>query len=200
MVDAIGCVVEGYGELAAIPVLLRRIAQEISGGYSIRIPKPVRRPRASLVNRKDELERAVELARRSAGATGGVLVLIDTDDDCPAELGPRLLARARSRLPVNVPVGVVLATREFEGWFLAAASSLAGRSGLPANLEPPVNPDAIRDAKGWLSQRMQGNSSYVPTLHQAAFASLMDIQQARSSDSFDKLFREMQKLLADAPL
>ena len=62
---------------------------------------------------------------------------------------------------------------------------------LPESKSSP-DPEAIRDAKGWLSQHMEGR--YSPTLHQAAFSALIDIAAVRSCRSFDKLVREVEKL------
>jgi hypothetical protein len=74
------------------------------------------------------IERAVSAAALRVRSSGGVLVLLDADDDCPAEYGPALLARAKAARP-DKQVAVVLAMREFEAWFLAAAPSLAGQFG-----------------------------------------------------------------------
>ena len=46
------------------------------------------------------------------------VVLIDSDDDCPAELGPDLLLRGSSAYP-ELPIGVVIAKMEYESRFLA---------------------------------------------------------------------------------
>ena len=70
------------------------------------------------------MERAVAFAAGRAGSHGGILVLLDADDDCPAELASRLLRRARQSRP-DRPIRVVLAKAEYESWFLAAAASLA---------------------------------------------------------------------------
>jgi hypothetical protein len=93
-------------------------------------------------------------------------VLLDADDDCPAELGSSLLARARSARP-DKPVAEVLPKQEFEAWFLAAAASLGGRCGLPDGLTTPDDPEGIRDAKGWLTERRIDSLRYSPTADQA---------------------------------
>src|SRR5262249_13748344 len=117
----IACIVEGDGEVEALPILIRRIAERMDPSLAIHVRRPSRFPRSQLV-RAGGVERAVELAARQVGRQGGVLVLIDSDDDCPAELGPQLLDRAR-KARSDLPIGVVLAKREFEGWFLASAKS-----------------------------------------------------------------------------
>ncbi len=188
----IACVVEGHGDVNAVPTVIRRVAQEVEPATSVVIPHPIRIPKGKLL-RPGELERAVQLAAMQAGERGGILILIDADDDCPAQLAPALLARARTARG-DVPLAVVLPKSEFESWFLAAAESLRGHHGLPADLQPPANPEAIRGAKEWIHRYMQGG--YVPTLHQASLAAAFDIQLARRADSFDKCYREIARLLA----
>jgi hypothetical protein len=87
-----------------------------------------------------------------------------------------------------------LAKHEFESGFIAAAGSLAGHRALPQGFVPPPKPEGIRGAKEWMSQRM-GQRGYSATLDQPALASLMDIHAARACDSFDKLARELVRLL-----
>jgi len=43
------------------------------------------------------LERYVGLAAQRVGVGGSILILLDANGDCPARLGPALVARARSR-------------------------------------------------------------------------------------------------------
>jgi hypothetical protein len=189
----LGLVVEGHGEVKAAPVLFRRIGQDIDSSVNLEVLQPIRKPRGSLVNGPKELERAVELAALKARPQGGVFVLLDSDDDCPAELAPRLLARARSA-GLGLPVSVILSQREFEGWFLAAAESIRGKRGLPPDLITPRNPEEIREAKGWLRERMRGRV-YSETIDQPALAAIFDLTQARSARSFDKCYRELQSLI-----
>jgi hypothetical protein len=189
----IGCIVEGHGEVEAVPVLIRRLVSEADPSISVRIPPPIRIPKSRLV-KEGELEKAVELIARKVAPTGAVLVLLDSDEDCPAILGPDLLSRARNARS-DLPLAVVLAKQEYEAWFLAAASSLRGQRGLRADLAAPAEPEGIRGAKEWLSARMAGNLSYVETLDQPALTKTFDMEQARQSDSFDKCRREVEKLM-----
>jgi hypothetical protein len=137
-----------------------------------------------------ELERAVEFASYQGGA---VLVLLDADDDCPATIGPQLLARARA---IDPSAAVVLAKSEFEAWFLAAAESIRGHRGLRTDLTSPVNVEDVRDAKGWLSEQMVGAwSVYSPTVDQVALTAIFDFAAARAaSPSFDKMLRELDRI------
>jgi Domain of unknown function (DUF4276) len=193
MTTSIGCIVEGQGEVVAVPRLLHRIAREVAPQVQLVTPEPIRRPRGSLIK---ELERDVELMARKLGAGSGVLVLLDADDDCPASLGPELLSRCQHARP-ELSLSVVVAKVEFEAWFLAAARSLAGVCGLPADLQPPADPESIKAAKAWLSEKM--DRPYSPPRDQATLVSAMDIHAARSADSFDKCYRDVSALLAQHP-
>src|SRR5712691_2306358 len=187
----VSCVVEGHGEREAVPTLVRRIAEKHE--VTAVVSQPIRVSRSQLV-KKDELQRHVTLATMRLAGPGGVLVLLDADDDCPATLGPALQAWAAAARS-DIPVAVVLAKMEFEGWFLAAAQSVAGRRGLAQPLVAPAAPETIRDAKGWLSRNMPGGGKYSPTLDQPALAAVFDIHAARRADSFDKCYREICRLL-----
>jgi hypothetical protein len=44
---------------------------------------------------------------------------------------------------------------------------------------------------------MPGATSYKPTRHQAALAAVFDMEAARRAQSFDKLYREMERLLLE---
>lgn len=186
----IATVVEGQGEVAAVPVLLRRLAAECAPGVWLDPPRSHRVGRGELL-KSGGIERVVE----QAGPVTGVLVLIDADDDCPAERGPELLARAQQARPDRC-VSVVLANREFEAWFLAAAPSLGGVRGLKPGLEAPDDPEKPRDCKGWLTRHRSDSQSYKPTADQAALAAKFDLQLAReNSSSFEKFCRDVEYLI-----
>lgn len=192
--STIACIVEGHGEVEAVPLLVRRLAAELRPGCVPTIRPVLRIPRSKLV-KEGELERAVELAARKMEGPGAILVLLDAEDDCPALLGPQLLRRAATCRPDKNPA-VVLAKREFESWFLAAAESLRGRRGLPQDLHAPEQPEEIRGAKEWLERHMPPHVRYSETLDQPAFAALFDLRSARRTDSFMKCCREVARLLA----
>jgi hypothetical protein len=187
-------IVEGHGEVDAVPVLVRRVAAAL--GQYPECERPIRVPRSRLI-RPEEFENAVELAWLRAGENGLVLVMLDADDDCPATLGPELLDLA-ARVRPRRSIGVVVARCEFEAWFLAAAESLAGHRDLPLDLTAPDDPESIRDAKGWLSMRMRAvrPGGYRETRDQAALAALFDMDLARlRSRSFRKLWAELERYL-----
>jgi hypothetical protein len=188
------CVVEGQGDEQSLPVLIRRIAWNRDPPVYVEVFISKRVGRDKLVN-VGGIESAVEQAARDGGRDAAILVLLDADDDCPATLGPALLDRARKARP-DRQVSVVLAKREYEAWFLAAAVSLRGRRGLPDDLTPPYDLEGIRDAKGWLGGKMPHGRKYSETADQPALTELFDLTEARQAGSFDKCYREISRLIA----
>ena len=182
-------IVEGHGEIAALPLLIRRICAEFSPEVIPIINPPIRIKSGSFLNDDGYVQKYIQMAAAKAVQSDGeVLILLDCEDDCPATHGPALLARAKSVRP-DVPFKVVLAHREYETWFLAAATSLQGCAGLPADLSPPAAPELIRGAKEWLGRHM--DHSYDPIIHQAAFTAHFDLSQAKNVPSFARFVEKI---------
>lgn len=190
---AIVPIVEGHGEVAAVPEILRRLLARL-GAQHIEIARPFRVKR-NLIVKNGELERAVKQAIRDRVNAAAVLVLLDADEDCPARLGPSLVERCRQA--THLPVAVVLANKEFEAWFLGAKESLRGRRGIRDDAVAPNDPEEIRGAKERLSQNMEGKR-YLEVDDQPAFASVVDLELAeRRCPSFEKLVRDLKALVLE---
>jgi Domain of unknown function (DUF4276) len=173
-------IVEGEGEEAAFPVLLRRLRDE-SGAFDIAIQRPFRRRRSELVQ-EASLRRIV----RSALLLGcdGVLILFDSDKECPKRLASLLQAWAKAEAR-EVPCEVVIAHCEYEAWFLASLEPLRGLSGVRADAVSPPDPESIRGAKEKLRAYRPG---YVPVPDQASLSAAFDLVAAyRSCRSFRRL-------------
>ncbi|HPA50029.1 MAG TPA: DUF4276 family protein [Thermoanaerobaculia bacterium] len=180
-------IVEGHGEKEAVPALLYRLASAAGIERSVRVNHPIRVKAGSFLHDGAYLKRHATLAAEKAAQAGGlVLVFLDCDDGCPATLGPDLLRRVRA-VRSDVEWLIVLAQREYESWFLAAARSLRDRHGLPSDLDRPPQHESIRDAKGWLGDRMAGG--YDPLTHQFAFTKHFDLDEAAGNRSFRR-FRD----------
>jgi hypothetical protein len=177
----IASIVEGHGEIAALPALLHRLATEAASGTMtrLRVNPPIRVKSGSFFNDNAYFSRYVALAvAKARQEQGAVLILLDCEDACPAVLGPRMLAQARV-IAGEIQVIVVLAFREFETWFVASAVSLD-------------RPEAIRDAKGWLDERM--NVAYDPITHQLEFVRIFALDSARTNASFDRFYNKFVAL------
>ena len=94
-VPTVCCAVEGHGEVSALPVLVRRIAAELSQSGVV-VPKPHRLPRGKML-KADGLWRAVQLQADRAGENGGVLVVTDADDDAVFDGEPESPSDAKGR-------------------------------------------------------------------------------------------------------
>lgn len=188
-------IVEGQSEERAIGVLLRRLLTDI-GATHVDVARPFRVKRNRVV-REGELERSIAQAIRSRPGATNVLVLLDADRDCAAELAPKLVVRARAA--TDIPVHVVFPNGEIEAWVLAATESVRGVRGIRQDAEPPPSPESVRDAKGALTARMEGSRGYVATDDLSAFFAALDVTLATErSPSAAKLLRDLRSLCETA--
>lgn len=166
----IGSVVEGHGEVQALPILIRRIAADL-GIFNCDIRTPHRIGRDHMTGPK--VARAVRVQQAAVGADGLVIVLYDSDDDVPESA----VASTRAQLaPESDRVLVFTAVREFEAWFLAGIDSLRGAGSVADDASFDGDPEAPRDAAGRLEELM--TESYKKTLHQARFTGRLDFHHA----------------------
>jgi Domain of unknown function (DUF4276) len=187
----LGLIVEGHGEVSALPVLLRRLALVFAPHVHLDIPAPIRLPKGRM-RKSPELARAVELVARKTNPDGAILVLLDADDDCPAQLAAELLACARTAR-ADRAISVVVATREYESWLIAGASGLRGYRGLASDLSPVPSVETLRDAKGWLDSRME--YGYHEAVDQARLSERFDLEAAQQTKSFCKLRRDLMRIV-----
>lgn len=182
------CIVEGHGEVEALPCLCSRVRDYFEAWSWVVDPQPIRQPRAKLVDEKgpppnrcahrEGLERAMRLA--AARPADAVLVICDSDDDCAAAWG----ASATAILKTRCRGGAVMVVREFEVWLLCSRPNAAVVGGRAL--------DSVRDAKGRLRRIVPG---YKPTVHQLQLARTLDIPTVWGmSDSFDKLMRTLAEI------
>lgn len=188
-------IVEGEGEVQALPTLLRRLAQWRCPQQRVAIGVPIRVAKDRFLSRPEDARKHLLLAAAKAQPKGVVLIVLDADDSCPAYVGEQVLALARSHI-AHVPVGVVLPNREFEAWFIAAAPSLHGVRGFtPQPSDAAAEAEKPRNAKGWVQVRM-GGKKYGEVADQAAFCAVLDLAMAHErSRSFRKLCSEWDRLV-----
>jgi hypothetical protein len=195
----VAVIVEGDGEVAAVPILLRRLWGELGGQHIEILSPPIRRKRAEF-ERERELNRAVGLAAaklKHAPATNDpsfVLILFDRDPSQhpPCQLGPQASQWAK-RAFSHLDIECVVANVEYETWFVAAADSLEKYIELKAGEVIPESPEQQRCGKGWIEARFR-EPKYSETQDQPRMSATMDIASARRrSPSFDKLCRELER-------
>ena len=116
MTSSIVCLGEGHADCDSLPTLLTRVAELLGHAPPILL-EPIRFKRQR-IEKQGELLRLLLLARKKLSGPGGILAVLDADEECPAELGPRILASGRSAC-ADVPFAVVVAKRMFESWVIA---------------------------------------------------------------------------------
>ncbi|HEX8699445.1 MAG TPA: DUF4276 family protein [Myxococcaceae bacterium] len=186
------CVVEGEGEVAAIPNLCVRVMAYLAVQNWVVDPDPIRRKRSALVDarhpkprrpcREDEVLKAMTLALRRPRPANAVLLLCDEDEDCAAAWGPDA-TRVMNRLGAGV---AVMAVHEYETWLLLNRSDAELRA---AGVAVPVTG---RGAKSTMRKLVP---DYSPTVHQLDETRRIKIAFLRErSPSFDKLVRSIAAL------
>ena len=184
-------IVEGHGDVTALPTLLRRLAAECHLS-EVRFAPPLRLARAEF-RTAGRLPNLV-LAARSRPDCDGLLVLFDSDDACPKETAPALQASLQAMLG-GVPCQVVMAHREFESWFLAGLAGLRGHRGIRPDAVYEGDPEQPRDAKGRLQAHLLAGRTYTETDDQPALAARFDLTDAyRRSRSFRRLVAALGRL------
>jgi hypothetical protein len=185
----IASIVEGDGEVEALPVLLRKLPLTTRNPY-IDILKPLRVKRDRFLNNMTEFNRFIEMAIGKASG-GWVLILLDADDDCPAQKGNETRQKINAQWP-HARISLVFAKSEYEAWFICCADTLNGKHGFTYTDPVPENPENIRNAKGWVKQRMIGET-YGEIRHLPKFTAHLDIETVRKrSRSFQKLYKEWE--------
>lgn len=191
-------IVEGDGEVQAVPILLRRLAQWRTPESVAEVSPPIRVRKDRFLNRDAEFQRYLQLAAAKCGDDGWILILLDADDACPAEVASQIRGRANACI-AHRPISIVLAKREYEAWFIAAASSLDGKRKFSLSATVAIDAETPRDAKGWIGAGIAGRA-YSEITDQPAFSALMDLQQAfDGSRSFRKLCAEWDRRATNGP-
>jgi hypothetical protein len=185
--------VEGYGEVEAAPILLRRLLAE-ARCYGVDVGAPIRRTQSQLRS-QEGIQAGVRLALLQPECAA-VVILFDGEDDCPRELAGRVREWARDAAGAT-PCDVVIAYREYETWFLAAVESLRGSYGIRADATAPANPEARRDAKGALEEFMPADRAYSETGDQPSMSATFDMALAHRRN---RSFRKMVKAVGDVLL
>ena len=193
---SIVAIVEGDGELDAVPALLRRIL----GERLLRFDVSTKKPKAA--GGKPDLLKRFEKFLQYALLEGcdGILVLVDADEECPLEQAPNLAVRAAA-LNLNVPVAIVYARNEYETWFICSLSDDTGegirtRLGIHSSVNAPQDVEHVRAAKGWLEHHMPNDRSYKETEDQTPLTYQIDLDLTHSrSRSFRRLCHAVDELV-----
>ena len=185
-------IVEGEGEVAAVPRLLTSALANVERHDWFVDQRRTMRVGAlpAFRSKLDKYGAYLRLLNPDA-----VLILLDLDDGCPKAEAQDLASSIRG-FALPFPVAVVLACREYEAWFLASLPSITKKQPvLSVEAEFDREPEDPRDCKGRLSAMMPPGTIYKPTLHQAPFTSALDFELATErSRSFRRLVHAVEQL------
>lgn len=176
------CVVEGHGDVAAYPILIRRIAGELYGEYDVEVERPFRLPKDKMLAAEEilpvlEFGEARLLERCREGDKKLLLITRDADDECPVTIASSIWAVA-SQLATADHCRVVVANEEFESWFLAGVRALDGHRDCRNPLPEYADADAIRSPKGAFERSiLKPARSYSETVDQPKFAALISLEE-----------------------
>ncbi len=185
----VAAVVEGYGDVAAVPQLLAMTGSLV--GDQIICKNPIRAGEWKRLRAEGALERYLTLA--ASRQCDQILVILDLDDGCCAEeynlAVERIAAWDNGR---GLAVGVVFLVREYETLFLACADDIE-----PSMEGGIQNPENFRDAKGQmrgiLGRRYKETQDQLDLTRRLAPGKLVS-----RSRPFRKLVREITGLGYDA--
>jgi hypothetical protein len=191
-------IVEGPGELSAVPILLRRILHENFQRYELTLAKPFLAKGKGNLTISGGLERYLENARAEADC-GAMLILVDADKEdvaCPPRLAKDFAERSR-KPGLPFPIAIVVAVCEYESWFLANLETIAPKYfEKPETITYEGNPEAECSAKGWLARQMPNDFPYSPSIHQDKMSQLIDLDKTYViCRSFKRLVDAVEELL-----
>lgn len=166
---AVAPIVEGHGDVDAVGVLLRYMLP------GCRVATPVRLPKSKM-QIESELQKMAAIARSNirTGEEGLLLLILDADSDCPAELGPKLLRTLTGRFS-DVKCYVAVVKREFESWIAGGVLGVA-------------DPEQAGDPKGLV--KTANNGVYRESVDQARFASRIDHDLLKQRSASFRRFSE----------
>jgi hypothetical protein len=186
-------IVEGPGEVEALPILLRRIFEE-KQKYQFNIQKPINAHGLGNLTKRDGFENFLKVALKRPSCDA-ILVLIDADVECARDIAKDMANRALIHNP-HTATAVVAAKYRYENWFLASLETLSSKRGLISELPTIIDPEGISNPKNWLTKHKDQGRIYKETLDQAPMSQLIDINLAQErSRSFRRLVNAVGELL-----
>jgi hypothetical protein len=178
-------IVEGPGDVQAVPILLRRLLTERHEIYDIDVLRPYRYGELVKVSKN-----FVRYALAAAKENAPILWTVDCDDGCPVEWVNHLEEQIPAGFPV--PIGFALFVREYESMFLAEHACLRSRLAVKAETPALPNPETYRDAKGEITRMMPGTAAYKEMVHQPSLTATIDLNVALANS---RCLRHLDKTL-----
>jgi hypothetical protein len=148
---------------------------------------------------REHLDRYIRIAAAQKEC-GLILLFMDSDDNCARELAetvrPWMVEAAR-----RIPSELIVIPREYEGWFISAMESLRGVRSIRPDAISSGEPERVRDAKGVITDWMEGSTAYHESADQAALTQKVDLQAVRQKcGAFRRLIGKIEQYGAFCPI
>lgn len=186
-------IVEGEGDLLAVPALIRRVA-EAHGIYDLELLQPHKRGELPAVRRHFDAYLVAALKYEAP-----ILWVMDYDcDQCLAVETDLADLRQRAQATyTRQPVEFSLMVKEFESLFLCDhESTCRSFPDIPANTTWPTDAEAVRGAKELISKARPKGLAYRETKHQVKLVHQLDLDRLRErSPSFQRFEQAVLRLL-----
>lgn len=181
-------IVEGEGEVAAAPILARRVLGELYGVYGWEFD----------VQRRKDIEhlraRGWEHFRRYLAAAYyeelPILWMLDCDDGCVIDYLKAIYEQVPT-VGIRQPLAFCFWVREYETMFLYDPDHVREKLGID-QLNVPSPPESKRSAKEHISAQMPPDRSYSPRIEQPALTAILSLQDVREKYHS---FRHFEKAL-----
>jgi len=190
-------IVEGDGDVRAVPVLIRKTLEK-NGIFDVKLLPIQRRGEYPSVKKHFDAYFMAAIKEKSP-----ILWIMDFDAkgyDCPHTEASKILSRAQTLRP-NWPLKIAFLVKEYETLFLH--DEQATRTvfpDIPKQVEFPKNPKEIRGAKEWLSAQRPSGMAYKETVHQAKITAHLNLDLLlKHSADFAHIERAVLQLI-DTPI
>lgn len=185
-------IVEGPGDVAAVPLLLRSIAYA-HGVYDFTCcPNPIKGQNLPKLSVSGALEKFTSYAL-SRDDGDSVLICVDTDGQCPKTAVEDFRRRLEST-HVTKKVGLCFFHCEFEALFIACLDKIAtAHTDYGWHMEEwsdDVQSETIKGAKGYLTRHMKRGRAYKEIRDQGRFVAALDSDRLRLRS---RAFRHLEK-------
>lgn len=192
-------IVEGDGEVEAVPLLLRRLFHDTKSRYEFEILRAKNANGRGNLTKDGGIEKFLKYAQLETNVAG-IMVFLDADEDCAKDIALNIAGRAKE-LHMGVPVTVICPAHEYEAWFLASLDTISGvrikgREGINSGTSYAGEVEEVRSVKGWLSRNMPEGRAYRETEDQVALTQLLDFALVHErSRSFRRLEHAIDEIL-----
>lgn len=170
-------VLEGYGDVRAAPVLVRRVLGELHGIYPSTIETHRRGGLAHL--RANDWAHFRRFLSTAFTERMPVLWMVDNDDGiCARTLLQEMYKHAQS-VGIRQRLAFCFWYREYETMFLYDPATVSKTLGI-ANLAVPERPDNLRASKELISRAMPSGYAYKETINQSQLSAVIDLELVKS--------------------